>query len=277
MISKAKLKELAVYKQQKRCDDESVFVVEGVKMCDEILSANLPVKVLCATNLWFSKHNFSPDNDTFFEVDAASLERLSGLKTPNEVWMLLDRSAVSRCECGTSYDRSTISEKPRCDSVETPLILALDHLQDPGNLGTIIRTADWFGIRHIVCSPGTVSCFNPKVVQSTMGGLLRTTIDYCDLPQYLTHCGMPVFGALLDGESIWSEQPFRLPQEGAVLVIGNESRGITPEVQQCVTHRVTIPNLGGTAESLNASVACAILCAELCKSNISNVNEVSKP
>ena len=263
MISKAKLKELAVYKQQKRCDDESVFVVEGVKMCDEILSANLPIKVLCATNLWFSKHNFAPNNDTFFEVDSEALERLSGMKTPNEVWMLLDRSAVS--------------EKLRHSSAEAPLILALDHLQDPGNLGTIIRTADWFGIRHIVCSHGSVSCFNPKVVQSTMGGLLRTTIEYCDLPQYLARCGKPVFGALLDGENIWGGKPLSLPEEGAVLVIGNESRGITPEVQQYVTHRVTIPNLGGTAESLNASVACAILCAELCKTSISNVNEGLEP
>ena len=277
MISKTKLKELAVYKQQKRCDDESVFVVEGVKMCDEILSANLPIKVLCATNLWFSKHNFAPNNDTFFEVDNEALERLSSMKTPNEVWMLLDRSAVSRCECGTNTDRSAVSEKLRHSSTEAPLILALDHLQDPGNLGTIIRTADWFGIRHIVCSHGSVSCFNPKVVQSTMGGLLRTTIEYCDLPQYLARCGKPVFGALLDGENIWGGKPLSLPEEGAVLVIGNESRGITPEVQQYVTHRVTIPNLGGTAESLNASVACAILCAELCKTSISNVNEGLEP
>lgn len=253
MISKAKLKELAVYKQQKRCDEESVFVAEGVKICDEILAANLPFKVLCATNLWFSKHNFSPDNDTFFEVDEAALERLSGLKTPNEVWMLLPRDAIQLAPALIIRG-------------DTPqLTIALDHLQDPGNLGTIIRTADWFGIRHIVCSEGCVSCFNPKVVQSTMGGLLRTKIEYCDLPQYLARCGKPVFGALLDGESIWGGQPLSLPEEGAVLVIGNESRGITPEVQACVTHRISIPNLGGTAESLNASVACAILCAEFVK------------
>lgn len=253
MISKAKLKELAVYKQQKRCDEESVFVAEGVKICDEILAANLPFKVLCATISWFSKHNFSPDNETIFEVDAAALERLSGMKTPNEVWMLLSRGVIQPASapivCG-----------------DTPqLTIALDHLQDPGNLGTIIRTADWFGIRHIVCSEGCVSCFNPKVVQSTMGGLLRTKIEYCDLPQYLARCGKPVFGALLDGESIWGGQSLCLPEEGAVLVIGNESRGITPEVQACVTHRISIPNLGGTAESLNASVACAILCAEFVK------------
>jgi TrmH family RNA methyltransferase len=109
-----------------------------------------------------------------------------------------------------------------------------------------------------------VSCFNPKVVQATMGGVFRTQVVYTSLPDYLRGCGVPVYGAMLDGESIWGEsQPLRLTEGGAVLVIGNESRGITPEVQQCVTHRVAIPNLGGTAESLNASVACAILLAEM--------------
>jgi TrmH family RNA methyltransferase len=145
-----------------------------------------------------------------------------------------------------------------------PLVLALDRLQDPGNLGTIIRTADWFGVRHIVCSLDSVSCFNPKVVQSTMGSLFRTSVSYTDLHDYLNSCGKPVFGALLDGQSIWSPHtPLQLPAEGAVLVVGNESRGISPEVQECITHRVSIPNVGGTAESLNASVACAILMAQL--------------
>ncbi len=247
MISKNRLKELAVYKQQKCCDQDQVFVAEGVKMCDEILAANMPINVLCATNLWLSRHSELPPSVQVFEVDDAALERLSGLRTPNEVWMLLDRHAL-----------------PAPKQSSLPLTLALDHVQDPGNLGTIIRTADWFGIRHLVCSQGTVSCFNPKVVQSTMGGLLRTAITYVDLPDYLTHCQKPIFGALLDGHNIWAEEtPLQLPPSGAVLVIGNESRGITHEVQQLVTHRVTIPNLGGTAESLNASVACAILLAEM--------------
>ncbi len=247
MISKNKLKELAVYKQQKRCDEDALFVVEGLKMCEEILSQKVPIKVICATNSWLSQHPDLPQNTELFEVDADALERLSGLRTPNEVWMLLERSVLAAPKQSGSK-----------------LVLALDHVQDPGNLGTIIRTADWFGIRQIVCSEGTVSCFNPKVIQSTMGGLFRTEITYTDLPAYLAGCGKPVFGALLDGENIWSkEHPLQLPQEGAVLVIGNESRGITPEVQGCVTHRVAIPNLGGTAESLNASVACAILVADL--------------
>ena len=246
MISKTKLKELAVYKQQKVCDEEAVFVVEGVKMCDEAIAAKLPVRVICATNWWLAQHPNLPFSAEVFECDESALERLSSLRTPNEVWMLLARPDVG------------------IPQVNGNLILAIDHLQDPGNLGTIIRTADWFGVRHIVCSEGTVSCFNPKVVQSTRGSLFRTQITYTRLPKYLSGCGKPVFGALLDGEDIWSENcPLTLPEEGAVLVIGNESRGITPEVQQHVTCRVAIPNVGGTAESLNASVACAILMAEL--------------
>lgn len=247
MISKNKLKELAVYKQQKRCDEDSLFAVEGVKMCEEILAANVRVKVICATNSWILQHPNIPKDAQLFEVDADALGRLCNSRTPNEVWMLLERNALN----GSAPSG-------------VPLTLALDHVQDPGNLGTIIRTADWFGVRHIVCSEGTVSCFNPKVVQSTMGGILRTRITYTDLPAYLAECGKPIYGALLDGEDIWAAvAPLRLTQEGAVLVIGNESRGITPAVQACVTRRVAIPNLGGTAESLNASVACAIFLAEL--------------
>ncbi len=251
MISKTKLKELAVYKQQKRCDEDAVFVVEGAKMCAELLAANVPVRTICATNSWLSQHSLLPECTEVFEVDDVMLERISGMKTPNEVWMLLDRSALA-----TNQQINKSTNQP-------PLILALDHLQDPGNLGTIIRTADWFGIRHIVCSEGTVSCFNPKVVQSTMGGIFRTHIEYTNLPSYLSQCGKPVFGALLNGEDIWQGQGLQIPPEGAVLVIGNESKGITPEVQQLVTRKVLIPNLGGTAESLNASVACAILMAEM--------------
>ena len=246
MISKTKTRELAVYKQQKVCDEESVFVVEGVKMCEEVLAANLPVKTICATNLWLSEHPNLPSDSEVLEVDDNALDKLSNLRTPNEVWMLLPRPVVQ-----------TAGGHPS-------LTLALDHLQDPGNMGTIIRTADWFGIRRIVCSEGTVSCYNPKVVQSTMGSLVRTEIIDTDLPSFLSECGMPVYGALLDGEDIWGDShPLHLQPGGSVLVIGNESRGITPEVQQFVTHRVMIPNIGGTAESLNASVACAILIAEL--------------
>ena len=249
MISNTKLKELSGYKQQKRCAEEGVFVVEGVKMCGEILAAKLPVKYICGTKWWLSQQSFLPADAEVIEVDGAALERLSGMKSPNEVWML-----VPRLKDGTGSGAAGRGN----------VTLALDHLQDPGNMGTILRTADWFGVREVVCSPDSASCYNPKVVQSSMGSLLRTHIAYCALPAWLAHCGKPVVGALLDGESIWSpDHRLALPAEGAVLVIGNESKGISAEVQQYVTRRVAIPNIGGTAESLNAAVACAILLAEM--------------
>jgi TrmH family RNA methyltransferase len=139
------------------------------------------------------------------------------------------------------------------------LILALDRIQDPGNLGTMMRTADWFGIRHIVCSPDTVSCYNPKVVQASMGAIFRTQVDYVDLPQWLAACGMPVFGATLDGEPLTPGAELVSDDHPAVLLIGNEGRGISEEAMATVTRPVTIWNIGGTAESLNASVAAAIL------------------
>ena len=245
MLSNKKLKELTVYKQQKHCDEDSVFIVEGVKMCAEALAAKAPIKVVCATKMWLSEHPALPQNAEIYEVQDNTLARLSHMPTPNQVWMLIDRQ---------------LQIPPFADD---GLVLALDRLQDPGNMGTIIRTADWFGVRHIVCSHGTVSCFNPKVVQSTMGGIFRTRIDYTNLTDYLATCGKPVYGALLDGHNIWADaQPLRLPEGGAVLVVGNESRGLSAEVQKAVTHRVAIPNLGGTAESLNAAVACALLMAE---------------
>ena len=253
MISKAKLKELAGYKQQKRCSEEEVFVVEGVKTCAEVLAAKCPVKYICATNSWLAQHPDLPADAEVFEVDREALERLSGLKTPNEVWMLLPRQAISNSKLKTQNSK---------------LILVLDRLQDPGNLGTIVRTADWFGVRHIVCSPDTVSCFNPKVVQSSMGSLLRTRIEYQPLAGWLAACGKPVYGAMLDGNDLW-DGTVPMPDNGeAVLVIGNEGAGVSPEVQQHITHRVKIPNLGGTAESLNAAVACAIITAELLRGKV---------
>ena len=241
MISKNKLKELAAYRQQKRCDEEAVFVVEGPKMAAEAMASGFAVKVLCATAEWrVESGERRVESGEFYEVSQAELERLSNMRTPNQVWMLVERPDNS----------SPITH-------HSSLVLALDRIQDPGNMGTIMRTADWYGIRHIVCSQDTVSCYNPKVVQASMGAIFRTRVDYVDLPQWLAGCGMPVYGATLDGEPI-TELSSR-NTEPSVLLIGNEGRGISAEALAAVTRPVTIPNRGGTAESLNASVAAAIL------------------
>ena len=237
MVSKNKLKELASYRQQKRCDEEAVFVVEGPKMAAEAMASGFAIRTVCATAEWLSAHTADLVDDEHFEVSPAELERLSNFKTPNQVWMLVER-------------------RSKFDVQNSKLTLALDHIQDPGNMGTLMRTADWFGVRHIVCSPDTVSCFNPKVIQASMGAIFRTQVDYVDLPQWLASCGQPVYGASLQGRPLAA---VALPEAESVLLIGNESRGISPGAMASVTHPVLIPNLGGTAESLNASVAAGIL------------------
>ena len=241
MISKAKLKELAAYRQQKVQDAEGVFVVEGAKMAAEALAAGAEVLYTCATGQW-QLPNGDQNLGEYYEVSQAELERLSLMRAPNQVWMV-----VRRAESG----------EWRADG--SPLVLALDRLQDPGNMGTIMRTADWYGVRRIVCSRDTVSCYNSKVVQASMGAVFRTRVEYVDLPKWLSDCGMDVYGATLDGEPITQLSALKADHSPAVLLIGNEGRGVSAEALATVTRRVTIPNLGGTAESLNAAVAAAIL------------------
>ena len=251
MLSKNQLKNLAAYRLQKHCDDDGLFVVEGVKMCNEALLSGFTIRTICATADYLNSTPvrnriplLSGSGCDIHEVTDDQLERLSNQRTPNKVWMLLDRQPSLPCPA-TSSD----------------LTLALDGLQDPGNMGTILRTADWFGIRHVVCSVGTVSCYNPKVVQSTMGAIFRTKIDYCDLAEWLQQAdddGIATYGAMLDGKPYHSVKMSR----PAVLVIGNEGHGISEKVSSKVLHRLTIPNVGGTCESLNAAVAAAVLCAE---------------
>ena len=248
-LSKSKLKELVAFKQQKVCDSQGFFVAEGEKLAAEIIAMRVPIHTLCATGEWFDALQAAADASLClrdprqaYVVTGDQLGRLSSMRQPNKVWMLIERSA-----CGVhNYEPETRDQE---------LILVLDRIQDPGNLGTIIRTADWFGIRHIVCSPDTVSCFNPTVVQSTMGSLFRVGLGYCDLHEWLSTCGMPVYGATLDGDDL---RHSRLSTP-AVLVVGNESRGISPSIRSLLTHRIAIPNTGGTCESLNAAVATAIL------------------
>lgn len=245
MISKSRLKQLSIYKQQKCCDADDLFVVEGVKMAEEALASGVAVRVVCAMPDWLRSHQARLADVECYEVSDAELERLSAMRSPNEVWLLVER-------------------RPLAPPQQDGLVVVLDRIQDPGNLGTIIRTADWFGVRHIVCSPDTVSCYNPKVVQATMGGIFRTCIEQADLCQWLSAYKHPVYGALLDGSNVFGAT-LQIP---AALVIGNESRGISPEVQRFVSHRIAIPNIGGTCESLNASVATAVLLAQFAQTSI---------
>ncbi len=275
-LSKNQLKALAAYRMQKRCDEEGVFVVEGEKMCHEALASEHNILVICATADYLATMPNATVADDVYEVSSEQLERLSSLRTPNKVWMLVERKAESgkrkaadavanSDEVGT--DLQDLQDFARHASRRTTgtengelggLVLALDGLQDPGNMGTILRTADWYGIRRIVCSRNTVSCYNPKVVQASMGAVFRTSVEYCDLGAWLGKAaqeGYATYGAMLDGEAYQSATLVK----PAVLVVGNEGKGISEEVAGSVQHRLTIPNVGGTCESLNAAVATAIL------------------
>jgi TrmH family RNA methyltransferase len=181
---------------------------------------------------------------------------------PPVVRILPEELAAMSCQPSPSQVLALVRKRPAPVPLAPrgALTLALDAVRDPGNLGTIIRTADWFGIRNVVCSPDCAELHNPKVVQATMGGIFRVDLSYTDLATWLPSTGMPVFCATLDGMSLQNIAP---PEEG-VIVIGNEARGVSDAVRALATHRVTIPRYGH-AESLNASVAAGIVMAALCQ------------
>jgi TrmH family RNA methyltransferase len=175
----------------------------------------------------------------------SDLEKISTLKTPQEVIGLV---------------KIPIWPVLNYINLKQKFSLVLDGLQDPGNMGTIIRTADWFGIQDIICSEDTVDVYNPKVVQATMGSLSRVNVHYTDLAEMLPQAGLPIFGAMLNGENIYKTN---FGKEG-LLVMGNEGKGISPDIERLITSAVTIPRVG-KAESLNVAIATAILCSEIIK------------
>ena len=227
--------------QKKNRDNERCFVAEGTKCVLDTLGAFRLRGLFCTEN-WLRTHNIE-DADV---VSSSQIERMSMLKTPTEVIAVYEMP---------DYD---------VDLSETVknLNLALDNVQDPGNLGTIIRIADWFGINDIYCSVDTVDVYNPKVVQATMGAIARIRVHYCDLPGLFgTLKDVPVFGTFLDGDSIYEE---KLGSNGFI-VMGNEGKGISPEVEKYVDKRLLIPSYPVgvvTSESLNVGMATAIVVSE---------------
>nr|WP_308420580.1 RNA methyltransferase [Pedobacter quisquiliarum] len=184
-----------------------------------------------------------PSNIKLFEVNNAELEKISTLQAPQGILALIAIPA---------------NEEVDPENLKHSFSLVLDGVQDPGNMGTIIRTADWFGFKHIICSANTVEVFNPKTAQATMGSLARVQVSYVNLTEYLPRVNVPLYAAMLDGESIFK---VNWQQEG-LIVLGNEGKGISDEVAELVTRRITIPRVGA-AESLNVSISAAIICAEV--------------
>jgi TrmH family RNA methyltransferase len=242
MLSLSDIKLINALKQNKARRKMGLFVVEGPKMIEELLKApNYEIVFIAASNKWFEAHQL-PKGIKQKEITDKALQKLSSFTTANEVIAVVKIPAIK-------------------DAVfsEGSLYLVLDKLQDPGNLGTIIRTAEWFGIRHIICSRDSVDCYNPKVVQATMGSIFRVHCTYTDLIPYLETQTAPIYGALLHGKNIYTS-PLK---NSGFIVIGNESQGISNAVQKLITHPIYIPSYGNSeAESLNASIATAVICAE---------------
>jgi TrmH family RNA methyltransferase len=237
MLSQNQKKHVNSLKQKKFRTQHNSFVVEGVKMVEELLQSNYEVEEIYATQSWI-ENNPSVGCD---EVSEKELSQISSLKTPNEVITVVKQKA------------------PQLIDVSSHLTIALDKIQDPGNLGTIIRTADWFGIQNIICSEGSVDVYNPKVMQATMGSFFRVNLVYTNLNQFFSeNTNLIVYGALLEGANIYTEQ---LNSNGTVLLMGNESKGVSEELIPFITDKISIPKTGG-AESLNVATATAILCSE---------------
>jgi TrmH family RNA methyltransferase len=250
MLSKSQITFINSLKQKKYREEHQLFIAEGAKIVPELLNSSIIVKQIYATSD-FLRNIIIPAGIERFEIKENELERISSLTKANEV--------LAVCET-PNYVLDN-------ESLKGKLTLVLDDIKDPGNLGTIIRIADWFGIENIVCSSETVDAFNSKVVQATMGSIARIKVHYVDLVPFIQQQVANkkfVYGALLEGENIYSE---KLSSEG-LIVIGNESRGISDEIQKLITNKISIPSFshyksgGGEAESLNAAIATSIICSE---------------
>ena len=239
-LSKAQIKWVRSLKLKKNRDAEGVFVAEGEKCVNELRNAF--ELVLLAT----------PDNATSTEI-----EQMSSLRTPQGVIGVF-RKADNLLHPSDSSPYEQMDKK---------LIVALDGVQDPGNLGTIIRTCDWFGIHHILCSQDTADCYNPKVVQATMGALARVRVHYINIEEWLTekrNTGVPIYGTLLEGGNMYADGAIADKSKG-VIIMGSEGNGISAAIRELITHPIRIPSFpenAETSESLNVGIATAIVLAE---------------
>ncbi len=247
MLSKNQIKLIASLQKKKFRDQHQLFVAEGEKLVTDLFHAGMQATFLIHTPEWnceCSHFNF----DTEIIDSIAQIKKISSLKTPSQV------VAVFKIKPPVIPD----------STIKNSLSLLLDDIQDPGNLGTIIRIADWFGIKQIFCSPNTVDVYNPKVIQATMGAIARVNVVYTPLlPLIKTyhHADFPIYGTFLNGENIYQSQL----QNKGFIVMGNEGKGVSDAISQTVSHRLFIPNYPpdkATSESLNVAVATAVICAE---------------
>lgn len=246
-LSKHTISRLKSLQQSRFRKQHGEFIAEGPKVVDELLASECHVSAIYATEEWFSECPARYRN-LVQGISPAELSRISALTTPNKV------VATAKLHY----------QSPSEEALSREIILALDTVSDPGNIGTIIRTAEWFGIRHIVCSSQTADVYNPKVVQAAMGSLFRMNICYLDLKKYLGEKSekTKIFGTFIDESSLLDTEA-----GPGIILIGNESHGISPDLHPFIHHRISIPRAkeGSGTESLNASVATAVVLFEFCR------------
>lgn len=237
MVSKNQIKLITSLQQKKYRQIHQLFIAEGVKVIQELVQSNFVLEHLFVTETIFESINVSKKT----LISESDLKKLSCLATPNNC-LALFKIPAQKAE------------------ITKGLIVALDDIRDPGNLGTIIRLCDWFGIEQIVCSEQTVDVYNPKVVQATMGSISRVNLSYLDLLSYIEKSELPVFGTFMDGKNVYKE---KLPNEG-ILILGNEANGISENIEKLVQYKLAIPRFGNLqqTESLNVATATAIFLSE---------------
>lgn len=242
MVSKNQIKLITSIQHKKYRNEHQLFIAEGVKVIQELLQSNFVLEHLFVTEDSFAK--FDSFQKTM--IKQQDMKKISVLSTP------------SSC--------LAVFKIPLPKKIETKgLIVALDAVNDPGNLGTIIRLCDWFGVKQLLCSPETVDVYNPKVVQATMGSIARVNVSYVDLTDFISKTALPVFGTFMDGANVYNE---KLPSEG-ILVLGNEANGISPALETIIKNKISIPRFGDIqqTESLNVATAAAIFLSEFRRSS----------
>lgn len=236
MITRAEILDIKSLATKQGREELGAFIAEGEKLVGEILNSSLRIRRILQTKPTFAEGEI---------ISTKEMERISQLKSANSVLAVVELP---------SFNLSAV--KPNKN-----LVLALDRVQNPGNLGTIIRLADWFGISDIVCSEDTADCFNPKVVQATMGAILRVRVHYTNLAEWLSKQNSTIYGTFLEGENIYSAQLDKM----GIIVMGNEGQGISTEVAETVSHKLLIPPYPADrcgSESLNVAIATAVICSE---------------
>jgi len=250
VLSKNQIKLINSLQKKKYRDQHQLFVAEGDKLIIDLLQSGIKANFLIYSKDWKNKLSSThfKNIDTRIETDLSQLKKISTLKTPSPVLGV--------------FEIPKIELNP--ETISNSLSIVLDDVQDPGNLGTIIRIADWFGIKNIFCSPNTVDLYNPKVIQATMGAIARIKLSYIPLDELIAKYksnDFPIYGTFLEGETIYNTSL----QNKGFIVMGNEGKGISENIEKHVNHKLFIPNFPAnqeTSESLNVSVATSIICSE---------------